>query len=60
MTAIIGYAVVASVARGVTLHSLTLVPIAMTIGEEGEGDDLTPTQVCLQAEEDVKEAVAVI
>ena len=59
MIAIIGYAVVASVARGVTLHSLTLVR-AMTIGEEGEGDDLTPTQVCLQAEEDVKEAVAVI
>ena len=59
MIAIIGYAVVASVARGVTLHSLTLVR-AMTIGEEGEGDDLTPTQVCLQAEEYVKEAVAVI
>ena len=50
MIAIIGYAVVASVARGVTLASLTLVKIAMTmtIGEEGEGDDLTPTQVCLE------------
>ena len=49
MITIIGYAVVASVARGVTLASLTLVKNAMTIGEEGEGDDLTPTQVCLES-----------